>query len=327
MEHTKIPGTKGHASRIGLGTWAIGGWMWGGTDERTSIETVLRAIEEGITLIDTAPIYGFGTSERFVGKAIAESGKRDELYIATKAGLEWDANEKVKRNGSPERIRKEVEDSLERLGVERIDVHQIHWPDPETPIRETAETMRALHEEGLIGAIGVSNHSPEQMDEFREHAPLHVCQPPYNLFEREIEGDVLPYCRNNGIATLTYGAICRGLLSGKMKKDSEFEKGDLRRVDPKFQKGTREQYIDAVNALDRYAHEKWGKNVLQLAVRWVLDQGSSVALLGARRPDQLEPVPGILGWTIDKEEKEEIDRILDEHIESRVGPEFMAPPA
>lgn len=326
MEHTQIPGLKGYPSRIGLGTWAIGGWMWGGTDEKASIDTVLKAIDRGINLIDTAPIYGFGTSERYVGKAVKESGKRDELFLASKLGLEWDENENVRRNASRERIMKEVEDSLERLGTEWIDIYQVHWPDPNTPIQETAEAMGELHEKGLIGAIGVSNHSPEQIDEFRKYAPLHVDQPPYNLFERDIEKDILPYCRTNGIATLTYGAICRGLLSGKIRKDSSFEKGDLRRVDPKFQEGRIEGYVDAVDALDRFAHERWGKNVLHLAVRWVLDQGSSVALWGARRPDQLDAVPEMSGWTIEKEDKAKIDRILEEHLEEQVGPEFMAPP-
>lgn len=326
MEHTQIPGLKGQPSRIGLGTWAIGGWMWGGTNEKDSIDTVLRAIEKGITLIDTAPIYGFGTSERYVGKAVKGSGKRDELFLATKLGLEWDENEKVQRNASRDRILKEVEDSLDRLGTDRIDIYQVHWPDPKTPIRETAETMRELHEEGVIGAIGVSNHSPEQMEEFREHAPLHMDQPPYNLFEREIENEILPYCRKNGIATLSYGSICRGLLSGKIRKDSSFEKGDLRRVDPKFQEGTLENYVAAVDALDQYAKGTWNKSVLQLAVRWALDKGSSVALWGARRPDQLDAVDGMMDWTIAAEQMEAIDKILQEHIGEKVGPEFMAPP-
>jgi aryl-alcohol dehydrogenase-like predicted oxidoreductase len=327
MERTEIPGLKKKASRIGLGTWAIGGWMWGGTNEQDSIDTVLQAIEKGIGLIDTAPIYGFGTSERYVGKAVQEYGKRDDLVLATKVGLEWDANEKVQRNASRDRIRKEVEDSLKRLGTDHIDIYQVHWPDHETPIQETAETLKELYEEGVIGAIGVSNHSPEQMDEFRKHAPLHVDQPPYNLFERGIEEDVLPYCQENGIATLTYGALCRALLTGKVRKDTEFEGDDLRRFDPKFKSGTREQYVDAVDELDRFAQERFGKRSIHLAVRWVLDRGASVALWGARRPGQLEPVPDMMGWSIDQEAQERIEGILRENISEKVGPEFMAPPS
>jgi aryl-alcohol dehydrogenase-like predicted oxidoreductase len=247
--------------------------------------------------------------------------------LATKVGLEWDANEKVQRNASRDRIRKEVEDSLKRLGTDHIDIYQVHWPDHETPIQETAETLKELYEEGVIGAIGVSNHSPEQMDEFRKHAPLHVDQPPYNLFERGIEEDVLPYCQENGIATLTYGALCRALLTGKVRKDTEFEGDDLRRFDPKFKSGTREQYVDAVDELDRFAQERFGKRSIHLAVRWVLDRGASVALWGARRPDQLEPVPDMMGWSIDQEAQERIEGILRENISEKVGPEFMAPPS
>ncbi len=327
MEHTDIPGLDKKASRIGLGTWAIGGWLWGGTNEQDSIDTVLKALQQGVNLIDTAPIYGFGTSESYVGKAVQEFGQRDDLVLATKVGLEWDANEKVQRNASRDRILKEVEDSLQRLGTDYIDIYQVHWPDHNTPFKETAETLQELHEQGVIRAIGVSNHSPEQMDEFRQHAPLHVDQPPYNLFERGIENDVLPYCQENGIATLTYGALCRGLLTGKIRKESEFEGDDLRRFDPKFKPGTREQYVDAVDELQRFAEDRFGKNALHLAVRWVLDQGASVALWGGRRPDQMEPIPEIMGWSLDDEAQERIEGILREKIHDRVGPEFMAPPA
>ncbi len=327
MERTKIPALDKQASRIGLGTWAIGGWMWGGTNEQESIDTVLKAIEQGINLIDTAPIYGFGTSERYVGKAVQEYGQRNELVLATKLGLEWDVNEKVQRNASRDRILQEVEDSLGRLGTDHIDIYQVHWPDHNTPFRETAETLQELYEEGTIGAIGVSNHSPEQMEEFRKYAPIHVNQPPYNLFERDIENDVLPYCQENGIATLTYGALCRGLLSGKIREDTVFEGDDLRRFDPKFRSGTREQYVNAVDEIDRFARERYGKRSLHLAVRWVLDQGSSVALWGARRPDQLEAVPEMMGWELDEEAMGRIDGILREKVHEKVGPEFMAPPA
>ena len=326
METTKIPSINKKASRIGLGTWAIGGWMWGGTNEQDSIDTVLKALEQGINLIDTAPIYGFGTSERYVGKAVQEFGKRDELILATKLGLDWDANEKVHRNASRDRILQEVEDSLKRLGTDHIDIYQVHWPDHRTPIQESAETLKELHEEGTIGAIGVSNHSPEQMDEFRKYAPLHVNQPPYNLFERGIEQDVLPYCQDSGIATLTYGALCRGLLSGKIRKDTEFEGDDLRRFDPKFKSSTREQYVNAADELDRFALERFEKRSIHLAVRWILEQGASVALWGARRPDQLDDVPKMMDWNLDAEAQGRIDGILRENIRDKVGPEFMAPP-
>jgi len=191
METFRIPGTELAPSRVGLGTWAIGGWMWGGTDETESIRTIHAALDHGITLIDTAPVYGFGRSEEIVGKALAAGGRRAGVVLATKCALDW-RGEQPFRNGSRVRIIKEVEDSLRRLRTDVIDLYQIHWPDPATPIAETAGAMAELLRAGKIRAIGVSNFSPAQMDVFRATAPLHAVQPPYNLFERAIEADVLP---------------------------------------------------------------------------------------------------------------------------------------
>jgi aryl-alcohol dehydrogenase-like predicted oxidoreductase len=325
-EHAWIPGTTLEVSRVGLGTWAIGGSMWGGTDEAESIATIRAAVEHGINLIDTAPAYGFGRSEEIVGKALAGGKLRSRVLIATKTGLEWDDG-KLFRNASRARILKEVEASLRRLQTDHIDIYQVHWPDPLVPIEETAEAMRELFEQGKIGAIGVSNFSVEQMEQFRRVAPLHVLQPPYNLFERAIEADVLPYCRENKIAMFGYGALCRGLLSGRMRADSTFTGDDLRRTDPKFQPPRFAQYLAAVERLDRFARERFGTPVIHLAVRWMLDQGITTALWGARHPGQLQPVDQVGGWRLDAADKAEIDRILAETITDPVGPEFMAPPA
>ncbi len=326
MEFTKISGTDIESSRIGLGCWAIGGWLWGGSEERESIDTIISALERGITLIDTAAIYGFGRSEEIVGKAITEYGNRGKIVLATKAGLDWTSG-KVYRNSTRDRIMKEVEDSLKRLQTDYIDIYQIHWPDYDTPIEETAKAMNELFEKGTIKAIGVSNYSPEQMDVFRKNSPLHTSQPPYNLFERGIEEDIMPYCDDNNITMLLYGAICRGLLSGRMKPDTKFEGDDIRKVDPKFSEPRFAQYLKAVDLLDKYAQEHYGKRVIHLAVRWVLDKAPShIALWGARRPSQLDPVGDIMGWSLKKEDFEAIDKILEETINDPVGPEFMAPP-
>lgn len=326
MEKMKISDTKLEASRIGLGTWAIGGWMWGGTDEEQSIKTIHTAIDKGINFIDTAPAYGFGKSEEIIGKALQQYGKREDVLLATKVGIEWNS-EQVFRNGSKERIHKEVEDSLSRLQTDYIDVYQVHWPDPMTPIHETAEALSYLYKQGKIRAIGVSNFSPEQMDVFREAAPLHTLQPPYNLFERDIEGNTLPYVQEHEISTISYGSLCRGLLSGKMSNDRVFEGDDLRNNDPKFQQPKFNQYLAAVKELDQLAGERYGKNVLHLALRWVLDQpGSGIALMGGRRPDQLDPVNAIEDFKIDVETMHDIDEILLKHVKEPVGPEFMAPP-
>jgi aryl-alcohol dehydrogenase-like predicted oxidoreductase len=325
MDFATISGTSLTASRIGLGTWAIGGWMWGGTDEEESVKTIHAAVERGITLIDTAPAYGFGRSEEIVGRALAAGKLRSRVVIATKTGLEW-KDGSVFRNAGRVRILREIDDSLRRLQTDYIDIYQVHWPDPLVPIEETAEAMQTLFDQGKIRAIGVSNFSVPQIERFRRVAKLDVVQPPYNLFEREIEKDLLPYCRGAGLATLTYGALCRGLLSGKLQEDAHFGGDDLRLTDPKFRPPRYAQYLAAVRRLDQFARQCYGKRVTHLAVRWLLDQGATAALWGARHPGQLQPVDEVLGWSLDTTAKAEIDRILREEITDPVGPEFMAAP-
>jgi aryl-alcohol dehydrogenase-like predicted oxidoreductase len=327
MEFVDIAGTSIRASRIALGTWAIGGWMWGGSDENDAISTIHAALDRGINLIDTAPVYGFGRSEEIVGKALAMDGRRRNALIATKVGLDW-RDGKPFRDARKARIIAEVEDSLRRLKTDVIDLYQVHWPDPNTPIAELAEAMAALKQAGKIRAIGVSNFSPAQMEDFQRAAPLHTAQPPYNLFERGIEQDVLPYCVARHIAVLAYGSLCRGLLSGRMNKSINFAGDDLRKSDPKFRPPRLAQYLDAVERLDQLARERFGKRVIHLALRWVLDRNEgNIALWGARRADQLTPAADVLGWTIDSATMAEIDRILKTAITDPVGPEFMAPPA
>jgi aryl-alcohol dehydrogenase-like predicted oxidoreductase len=327
METTRISNADLQFSRIGLGTWAMGGWMWGGTDENESIRTIHSAVDRGITLIDTAPVYGFGRSEEIVGKALASGGMRGRVTIATKVGLDWNDGQPF-RNATRGRIFAGVEDSLKRLRTDVIDIFQVHWPDPRTPISETADAMAALLHQGKIRAIGVSNFSTEQMNEFRLVAPIHTAQPPYNLFERQIEKDVLPHCAWEGIAVLAYGAICRGLLSGRMNPDTTFDGDDLRTTDPKFQSPRFAQYLEAVRLLDQFAQKNYGKRVIHLALRWVLDQpGVATALWGARHPRQLDPVGDVMGWTLDHGALGEIDRIIRDTIKDPVGPEFMAPPS
>jgi len=324
MEFVDIPGTQLRVSRVALGTWAMGGWMWGGTDERESVKTIWAALDQGINLIDTAPAYGSGMSEKLVGRAISVAGLRSRAVIATKVGVEM-RDGKAYRNATRERIHREIDDSLRRLRTHYIDIYQVHWPDPLVPIEETAEALRGLYELGKIRAIGVSNFSVEQMERFRRVAPIHVLQPPYNLFERAIEEQILPYCRANNIATFGYGALCRGLLSGRMQIDTTFEGDDLRRTDPKFQSPRFAQYLAAVRELDQLARDRFNRRVIQLAVRWMLDRGISAALWGGRHPEQLEPALGVAGWKLDAAALTRINQILSRTITDPVGPEFMAP--
>jgi aryl-alcohol dehydrogenase-like predicted oxidoreductase len=325
METLQISSLKKPASRICLGTWAIGGWMWGGTEEQESIETILKAFELGINMIDTAPVYGFGKSEEIVGKALKQYGKRENIILATKVGLEWnDGN--VSRNSSRQRIMQEIDDSLKRLQTDYIDLYQIHWPDISVPFEETAQTLLSLIEAGKIRAIGVSNFSTTQMQEFLKFAAIDTSQPPFNLFERAVEKEILPFTEKSHITTLAYGSLCRGLLSGKMNANTQFSGDDLRKSDPKFKQPLFQQYLNAVSALDDFAKTNYKKNVLALAVRWVLDKGHTIALWGARHPSQLENIGDVMGWTLDAEAMQQIDKIIDQHINAQVGPEFMAPP-
>lgn len=323
MEFFSLNGRE--VSRIGLGTWAMGGGEWGVVSDADAVETCRAIFDHGINLIDTAPIYGHGRSEERIGRAMRQHGRREDFYIATKAGLEW--NERgVFANSDPKRLRQELEDSLRRLGTDYVDLYQIHWPDTTLPVEHAAEVMWELLDAGRIRAVGVSNFSVEQMEAFEKVAPVHSNQPPYNLFEREIDAEILPYCERKGIAVLTYSSLCRSLLAGRLTAETPIPEGDIRRVDPKFQQPRFGQYLHAVAELDAFAQAQFGKRVLHLAVRWVLDRpGISAALWGAKRPAQLDAVTEILGWRLDAAAMAEMDRIVALCVTDPVGPEYLTP--
>lgn len=324
MEKIKSEILENKLSRIGLGTWAIGGFLWGGTDEKDSIATIQSAIDKGINVIDTAPVYGFGLAEEIIARAIKGYTDREKLIIASKVGLEWQ-RKMVFRNSTPERIYKEIDDSLRRLDVDCIDIYFVHWPDPRVPFEATAEVMNKLLDKGKIRSIGVSNYNVSQMETFKKSAPIHFCQPPYNLFEREIESEILPYCRENNIKVFGYGSLCRGMLSGKMTAQREFEGDDIRKFDPKFKSPDFENYLMAVEKLDTFANDNYSKSVIDLAVRWALDKGIEVALWGARKPSQLDTIDNIFGWNLDDKSLLEIEKIVSEAIPEPISPEFMEP--
>jgi len=323
METTTVAGVK--VSRIGLGTWAIGGLEWGNVPDEAAIATILSAVDRGINFIDTAPIYGRGHAEEIIGKAMRAHGRRDAFFVATKAGLEW--NERgVFANSTAPRLRQELEDSLRRLGTDFVDLYQLHWPDTLVPVAEVAGLFAQFQREGKVRAIGVSNFSVAQMQEFRSFAPLASNQPPYNLFEREIDGSVLPWCETNGVTVLTYSSLCRSLLGGRVHRGMKFDEKDIRSVDPKFQEPRFSQYLTAVERLGEFARTRYDKSVVELAARWVLDRpGVSVALWGAKRPDQLDAIAGVVGWNLDAGAMAEIDRIVAESVADPVGPEYLTP--
>jgi len=323
METTTVAGVK--VSRIGLGTWAIGGLEWGNVPDEAAIATILSAVDRGINFIDTAPIYGRGHAEEIIGKAMRAHGRRDAFFVATKAGLEW--NERgVFANSTAPRLRQELQGSLRRLGTDFVDLYQLHWPDTLVPVAEVAGLFAQFQREGKVRAVGASNFSVAQMQEFRSFAPLASNQPPYNLFEREIDGSVLPWCEANGVAVLTYSSLCRSLLGGRVHRGMKFDEKDIRSVDPKFQEPRFSQYMTAVERLGEFARTRYDKSVVELAARWVLDRpGVSVALWGAKRPDQLDAIAGVVGWNLDAGAMAEIDRIVAESVADPVGPEYLTP--
>ena len=286
---------------VSLGAWAIGGWMWGGTDDDAAIAAIRRAIDVGITCIDTAPIYGMGHSECIVGKAIR--GMRDQVVLATKCGLRWDIQEgefffdtrmpdgtrtKVFRNLKPDSIRYECEQSLLRLGVDVIDIYQCHWPDATTPLEDTMEVLLDLQRQGKIRAIGVSNFTVQMMETCLKCGPIVSDQPPYSLLRREIENDVLPFCVKRNMGILAYSPLAHGLLTGKITPDREFPENDLRRTHPWFTKENRAKVAAFLEKIRPIA-EGHNATLGQLAVAWVIAQkGITSALVGARTPAQVE---------------------------------------
>lgn len=282
-------GEKLKITPISLGTWGIGGPpFWAERNEKESIKTIQKALDLGINCIDTAPAYGFGLAEEVVAKAIA--GRRDNVVIATKCGLKWKDKTNagaLYRDLAPASMRQELEDSLRRLNTDRIDLYQIHWPDPNTPIGTAMETLNALRDEGKILEIGVSNYTLDMLKEGRAITPIASVQPKYNLLERDIEADILPYCAENGIAVLAYSPLASGILSGKYSRDSEFKDWRGGKNFGIFRQDTWEEGISKTERLKAIA-EDYGMTLSQLAIRWVVEQkGVATALVGCNTPEQV----------------------------------------
>ncbi len=282
------------ASAVGLGTWAIGGWMWGGTDEQMSTRAIEASIDAGVSLIDTAPAYGLGRSEEIVGKAIR--GKRDKVVIATKCGLNWHSGKgnhffdqdgkAVNRYLGADGIAHEIEQSLRRLGTDHIDLYITHWQDPTTPIVETMAALERLQTAGKIRAIGASNLSSGDLDQYVGSGQLDAIQERYSMIDREIEGSFLPIARRNKIATLSYSSLGLGLLTGAIDPERKFAGDDQRKDNPRFSKANRQKVALLKEAIAPIAaqHEA---TMAQIAIAWTLAQpGITFALCGARNPEQ-----------------------------------------
>ncbi|GEN52620.1 aldo/keto reductase [Halobacillus faecis] len=315
MKKVKLGRSDVEATRIALGTWAIGGTGWGGTDEEQSIETIKTAIDKGVTTIDTAPAYGQGLSEELIGRAIAQSEvNREDLVLATKAGIDF-TDDGNYRDSRPAHLEEELQASLDRLQTDYIDLYQIHWPDTDESIEKTAKKMKEFYEQGKIRAIGVSNFSPEQMDEWQKYAPIHTSQMHLNMLQRYLI-EWFEYCHNHEISTLSWGSLAHGMLTGKYSKDASFPDDDLRSNIELFQGDRFPSLIDAVEELQHFA-EKRDRNIIQLSIRWLLDHkpGADVALWGARKPSQLDGVNETDEFQLTNDELREIDDILYNHVD------------
>lgn len=332
MEFTKLGNTDIKISKLTFGAWAIGGWMWGGSDEKDALRAIDTSIDLGMTTIDTAPVYGFGKSESLVGKAI--KNKRDQVQILTKYGLRWESKQgkfyfsSTDENGrkidiykyaDPESVINECEDSLKRLNTDYIDLLQIHWHDPTTPIESTMEAVLKLREQGKIRAAGVCNYSAEQMKIAEKIIEIETNQVPYSMVLRDIEKDVVPYCLQTGKGVLAYSPLQRGILTGKITSDYHFNEGDHRPSTPYYKEPNLSRINHFLNEIKPLADEN-DLSLAQLVLCWTMQQPAINAVLaGARNPSQVKENIKAGQVTLNIEVIKEINRKLENlHLDMNV---------
>ena len=315
-------------SPVIFGAWAIGGWMWGGTDERDAIDAIRAGIDHGVNTIDTAAIYGQGYSEELVGRAI-KGLPRDKVVIATKCGRRWNTPDAgsdpwhyqdrfgnpvtIRSNSRPDSIAHECEQSLKRLGVDVIDLYQIHWPDKTTPVEEAMRAMDRLREQGKARAIGVSNFDIDWLRRAKAAAPsLASLQPPYSLIQRQIEAEIVPFCRQNDVGLIVYSPMERGLLTGKVGPDRQFAPGDHRATHKFFTAENRQRVLDSLKRVKPIA-DRHGVSYAQLVINWTVHQpGITAALVGARNAEQAAHNAQAMNFTLSPDELAAIRRAFDD---------------
>jgi len=317
--------TRLDVSPIAFGAWQLGG-EWGQFDADEAVAAIRHARGLGVNLFDTAQGYGFGASEQVLGQALRDDldNRRDEVVLATKGGLRM-TDDGLVRDSSPEWLRAGVDDSLRALGVDQIDLYQVHWPDPAVPFAETAGALEELVQEGKISHVGVSNFDAAQMAELARTRPVETLQPPYHLFRRDIEADVLPYCREHDIGVLAYGPLAHGLLTGALDEDTTFAPDDWRSGAPFFKGEEYRRNVQVVRELERFASEELGVSVSQLAIAWALaNPAVQVAIVGARSPRHIEDSVAAAELRLSQDELEQIDRIVSSAaLLSGPSPEMM----
>jgi aryl-alcohol dehydrogenase-like predicted oxidoreductase len=301
--------TNIRVSSVALGCWPISGMTSLDVNEADSLATIHAAFEAGINFLDTAYAYGAkGESERLIARAIA--GRRDQVVIATKGGIHWAADGSRAFDGRPETLRYECEESLRRLGTDHVELLYLHAPDPLTPLAESAAELRRLQEQGKTRAVGVSNFTLAQLEQFHAVCPIAAFQPPYNMLQRDIERDTLPWCRDRGIAVCIYWPLMKGLLADKLARDHVFRPGDGRAKYPMFQGHEWQRNQDLLDDLRSIAASA-GKTVAQVVVNWTIHQpGITAALCGAKRPEQIRETAGAMDWRLSSEQIARIDAAL-----------------
>jgi aryl-alcohol dehydrogenase-like predicted oxidoreductase len=310
MKSTIFGNTGLEVSRLALGTWEFGG-AWGRFDEDNAMTLIRRARDLGFNFFDTAQEYGFGESERILGKALRSdlTRSRDEVFIATKGGLR-PTHKGLVRDASPEFLRQGVESSLKALGVDEIDFYLVHWPDPKVAASETGGALADMISEGKIRHAGVSNYTAEQVKELEATLPVEIVQPPYHLFRREFEQELLPYCNANNIGVCVYGPLGHGLLTGMIHPDTTFADDDWRSKSEIFTGETLMRNLECVTQLQRFAADR-GVTVSQLAIAWTIAQpGVNVAIVGAQHVGYLQDSAAAADVTLTDEDLDAIEEIM-----------------
>jgi aryl-alcohol dehydrogenase-like predicted oxidoreductase len=318
LQSVRFGRTDMEITRIGFGSWAIGGggWRaaWGPQDDDEAVGAIRRAVELGMNWIDTAAVYGLGHSEKLVARAL--KGVSDRPYVFTKCSQVWDESGNISNNLKKDSVKRECEESLSRLQVEAIDLYQIHWPRPDEDIEEGWEAMAELKEEGKVRHIGVSNFDVEQMERIREIAPVETLQPPYNMLKRGIEDEILPYCQENDIGVIAYSPMRSGLLTGKMSPErvANLPADDWRRNSSDFQEPRLSRNLELVSLLEEIGVEH-GRSPGEVAIAWTLrHQAVTAAIVGGRRPDQVDGIIGAAELRLSEDELDRIQSFLNENF-------------
>jgi aryl-alcohol dehydrogenase-like predicted oxidoreductase len=316
METRRLGNTDMEITPIGFGSWAIGGgdweFAWGPQDERDAIEAIERAVDLGMNWIDTAAVYGLGHSEELVGRAIR--GMRQKPYVFTKCSMLWDDHRQIHRSLKADSVRRECEASLRRLGVDVIDLYQIHWPNPDDQIEEGWGTLARLKEEGKVRHIGVSNFDVDQMRRAQAIAPISSLQPPYSLLKRDIEDEILPFCRENGIGVIVYSPMASGLLTGAMTREriAHFPADDWRRRNREYQEPRLSRNLELAEALAGIG-ARHGRFAGEVAIAWTVRHPAVTgAIVGGRNARQVEGIIGAGDFRLNEPEIREIESLAGE---------------